>query len=83
MARKADDEAVGAFRLTSSALLLSLMRYITPRFMIEDTRAVVADADNFVTDDMVDRYWEMLRMTGNREASIRFPTCQAALKSAW
>ena len=71
MARKADDEAVGAFRLTSSALLLSLMRYITPRFMIEDTlRGVVADPDNFVTDAMVDRYWELLRMTGNREASI-------------
>ena len=71
MARKADDEAVGAFRLTSSTLLLSLMRYITPRFMIEDTlRGVVADPDNFVTDAMVDRYWELLRMTGNRQASI-------------
>lgn len=72
MRRNADDESVGAFKLANSALGRMAMRYVTPRFTLAGTlRGVVADPDNFVTDEMVDRYWELLRMTGSRDATIK------------
>ena len=72
MTRDPQDSAVGAFRLTDKAWGRTLMRYVTPKFMVGLTlRGVVADADNFVTDEQVTRYWEMLRMTGSRDASIK------------
>lgn len=72
MQRDPEDRGVGAFRLVGSAFGREMMRYVTPRFMIENTlRKVVADPDNFVTEAMVDRYWELLRMTGSRDANIK------------
>ena len=72
MPRDAEDTAVGAFRLTDKAWGRALMRYVTPKFAAGSTlRGVVADPDNFVTDEMVTRYWELLRMTGSREATIK------------
>lgn len=72
MSRDEDAESVGAFNLVGNETARGLMRYITPRFMIAGTlRGVVADPDNFVTDEMVTRYWELLRMTGSRDASIK------------
>lgn len=72
MMRDANADAVGAFSLTSSNAARSMMRYITPRFLIANTlRGLVADSDMIVTDAMVTRYWELLRMTGSREAAIK------------
>ena len=72
MKRDETAEDVGAFSLTRNETARGLMRYVTPRFLIGRTlRGVVADPDNFVTDDMVTRYWELLRMTGSRDASIK------------
>ena len=72
MKRDETAEDVGAFSLTRSETARGLMRYVTPRFLIGRTlRGVVADPDNFVTDEMVTRYWELLRMTGSRDASIK------------
>ena len=72
MERDETAEDVGAFSLTRSETARGLMRYVTPRFLIGRTlRGVVADPDNFVTDEMVTRYWELLRMTGSRDASIK------------
>ena len=72
MAVDADETSVGAFNLVGSPAGRMMMRYITPRFIIASTlRGVVADPDNFVTDEMIDRYWEMLRMTGSRDATIQ------------
>jgi len=34
-------------------------------------RDSVADPDNFVTDEQVTKYWELIRMTGSREAMLR------------
>lgn len=67
-----DDASVGAFALAGSDLGRSMMRYFTPRFLIESTlRDVVADPDNVVTDEMATRYWDLLRMAGTREATIK------------
>lgn len=72
MTRDADETSVGAFNLVGSPLGRMMMRYITPRFVIASTlRGVVADPDNFVTDEMIDLYWETLRMTGSRDATIK------------
>ena len=72
MKRDETAEDVGAFSLTRNETARGLMRYVTPRFLIGRTlRGVVADPDNFVTDEMVTRYWELLRMTGSRDASIK------------
>jgi pimeloyl-ACP methyl ester carboxylesterase len=72
MMRDPEEGSVGAFRLIDKAWGRELMRYVTPKFMVGLTlRGVVADADNFVTDEQVTRYWEMLRMTGSRDASIK------------
>jgi pimeloyl-ACP methyl ester carboxylesterase len=74
MRRDIDDAPVGAFRFTQTAIGRALLAYITPRFMIKRSiEKVVADPDHFVTDEMVTRYWELLRMVGSREASaVRF-----------
>ena len=82
MRRRGDDEAVGAFKLVDSAVGRNLMRHVTPRFTLADTlRGVVADPDNFVTEAMIDRYWELLRMEGSRDATIkRFATPRPQLE---
>jgi pimeloyl-ACP methyl ester carboxylesterase len=74
MRRDVDDAPVGAFRFTQTAIGRAALAYITPRFMIERSiEKIVFDPAHFVTDDMVTRYWELLRMTGSREASaVRF-----------
>lgn len=72
MKRDETAEDVGAFSLARNETARGLMRYITPRFLIARTlRGVVVDPDNFVTDEMVTRYWELLRMTGSRDATIK------------
>lgn len=72
MKRDETAEAVGAFSLVGNETARGLMRYVTPRFLLARTlRGVVADPDNFVTDEMVTRYWELLRMTGSRDATIK------------
>lgn len=64
-----DGGSVGAFRLTDTAIGRWLMRHITPRNLVSRTmRLAVADPDDFMTDEMIDRYWELLRMEGAREA---------------
>jgi pimeloyl-ACP methyl ester carboxylesterase len=72
MARDPNAKSVGAFNLVGNDAARELMRYVTPRFLIGNTlRGVVADPDNFVTQDMVTRHWELLRMTGSRDATIK------------
>ncbi len=72
MARDETADDVGGFSLARNETTRGLMRYVTPRFLIAQTlRGVVADPDNFVTDEMVTRYWELLRMTGSRDAAIK------------
>jgi pimeloyl-ACP methyl ester carboxylesterase len=67
-----DASAVGAYALTRSDIGLSLLRYFTPKFMLAMTlENMVGDPDNFVTDEMVTRYWKLLRMAGSRDAAIK------------
>lgn len=67
-----DEETVGAFRLTRSALGRQILRHVTPRSIVEDTiRKIVYDPEQFVTPEKIDLYWEFMRMEGSREANIK------------
>jgi pimeloyl-ACP methyl ester carboxylesterase len=46
-----------------------LARYITPRSMFEQSLRDATADDAFVTGNMVDRYWELMRYPGNRRAA--------------
>ena len=72
MQRDEGDSPGGAYALTRSSIGLSLLRYFTPKFMLAGTlKGQVGDPDNFVTDEMVTRYWKLLRMAGSRDAAIK------------
>jgi pimeloyl-ACP methyl ester carboxylesterase len=54
-----------------------LMRTITPRSLVARSLHQTVTNQAVVTDATVDRYWELLRYPGNREAtSVRFRTPQ-------
>lgn len=56
------------FRLLRSPVGRFLGKHITPRSLIEKSiTGTVADA-NIVSEEMIDRYWHLLRLPGNRSA---------------
>lgn len=72
MDRNQSGEAPGAFGLTRSNIALPLMRYFTPKFMLASAlEEVVGEPEKFITDEMVTRYWHLLRMAGTRDAAIK------------
>lgn len=58
------------FRIARSPLLRPLAASITPRRLIEQSLHQSVSVDSIVTPALVDRYWELLRYPGNREATI-------------
>ena len=58
-----------AFRLARTPGVNRLLQSITPRSMIASTLERSFGDPSKVTDEMVDRYWELLRHPGNREAT--------------
>ena len=51
------------------------MLHITPRAVIASSLHQSVSHQAIVTDEMIDRYWEMLRYPGNRQATLdRFTT---------
>jgi pimeloyl-ACP methyl ester carboxylesterase len=46
-----------------------LAQHITPRSVFEKSLLDAAADDDFVTESMVDRYWELMRYPGNRRAA--------------
>ena len=60
-----------------------LMRSITPRSLIEKSLRQSVTNKAVVTDAAVDRYWELLRYPGNRQATAtRFATPQTSFTEA-
>lgn len=74
--RSSDDEDSGGnigFTLARTPVVNRIMNYITPRSMIEQSLRQTVSNEDIVTEDAVDRYWELLRYPGNRNATrIRF-----------
>jgi pimeloyl-ACP methyl ester carboxylesterase len=59
------------FRIARTPVLKEVAKVITPRSMFESSlKTSVYDA-NQVTPELVDRYWELNRYPGNRDASLK------------
>jgi pimeloyl-ACP methyl ester carboxylesterase len=58
------------FRLARMPIISELARVITPRRMFEASLKTSVYNPSFATPQMVDRYWELNRYPGNREATM-------------
>lgn len=56
--------------LAQTPLVNDLMTQITPRFLVETSLEGSVGDPSMITDEMVDRYWELLRYPGNRQAAL-------------
>ena len=58
------------FRIARTPVLRDIMLYLTPRAIIEKSLHQSVSHQEAVTDARIDRYWELLRYPGNRQATI-------------
>lgn len=56
-------------RIMRSSVGRFLGQLVTPRFLIRQSLLDSVAEEAFVTEEMVDRYWELLRYPGNRRAA--------------
>lgn len=67
------------FRLLRNPLARPFAEQITPRSLVRKSLLESVAVDTIVTEEMIDRYWELLRFPGNRRAaSIRSTTDREA-----
>ncbi len=59
-----------AFKLARNQLTNTLMRYVTPRSLVKKSLLDVYGNDELVTEELVDRYFDMQLREGNRSAFI-------------
>jgi pimeloyl-ACP methyl ester carboxylesterase len=59
------------FRIARTPVLRDVMKVITPRSVIESSLQTSVSVKSVLTDAAVDRYWELLRYPGNREATLK------------
>ena len=72
-----------AFRLARTPGARELMLHLTPRSLIAQGLHKSFGNQALVTDAMIDRYWELLRYPGNRQATLdRFTTPRVATDPA-
>lgn len=68
------------YRLAQTPGINQVMAQITPRSMIKDTLSATLANKAILTEEAVDRYWELLRYPGNRQATIaRFSNPRVSL----
>lgn len=58
------------FKILGTPLGQALMKKITPRFIIKKSLLQTVVNPQIVDETSIDRYWELLRMQGNRQAMI-------------
>jgi pimeloyl-ACP methyl ester carboxylesterase len=58
------------FRLARTPVVRDLMTMVTPRSMVERSLKQSVSVQSVVTPQAVDRYWELLRYPGNRQATV-------------
>lgn len=59
------------FKIARTPVLRDVMKVITPRSVIESSLQTTVSVKSVLTDAAVDRYWELLRYPGNREATLK------------
>lgn len=57
-------------RLAQSSIGQILLPEITPRFLVKSSLAENFARPELLTEELVDRYWELLRFPGNRKAVV-------------
>ncbi len=67
--QKASQSNIG-FKILQTKLGQMLMKKVSPRFIIKKSLLQTVARPEIVNEPMVDRYWELLRMRGNRQAMI-------------
>ncbi len=81
--KKGNEPGNIGFKLAAMPGVNLIAQSITPRFLIERSLRQSVAVDSAVTPQVVDRFWEMLRYPGNREATMqRFSTPRATLDPA-
>ncbi len=71
------------YRLAQTPGINQVMAHITPRSMIKETFGATVMNKSILTDEAVDRYWELLRYPGNRQATIaRFRNPRVSFEAA-
>jgi pimeloyl-ACP methyl ester carboxylesterase len=58
------------FRVARMPVVKDLMLYITPRSVIESSLKTSVSNKAVITNAAIDRYWELLRYPGNRQATL-------------
>ena len=59
------------FKIARMPVLRNLAQVITPRSMLESSLQTSVSKSEIINDAMIDRYWELLRYPGNREATLK------------
>lgn len=57
------------FRLLQNPLGRFLLKYVTPRGAVETSLRQSVSVEDFIDEAAIDRYWELYRIPGNREAA--------------
>ena len=57
------------FRLMRNPMTRPFVEQVTPRALVKQSLLDTTAVDSIVTEEMVDRYWELLRFPGNRHAT--------------
>ncbi len=58
------------FRLARTPVVRDVMLHVTPRFVFEENLRGAFGKDEMIDEAMIDRYFELARMPGSREATL-------------
>jgi pimeloyl-ACP methyl ester carboxylesterase len=71
------------FKIAAMPGINKIAEQVTPRSLIEQSLRQSVSVESIVTEDMIDRYWELLRYPGNRRATMaRFSMAYDPLEQA-
>jgi len=68
--RNAPSKSNVGFKILRTSIGQAVMKKISPRSIIKTSLYQTVAVPEIVTEAMVDRYWELLRLAGNRQAMI-------------
>lgn len=72
---ESDGGGMLAYTISQTPGLNRIMRYVTPRSMVAKSLSQSVSNQNVVTEEAIDRYWELARYPGTRDATrIRLAT---------
>jgi pimeloyl-ACP methyl ester carboxylesterase len=79
---KPNDSIPLGFRIANTPILRDIAATVTPRSLLESSFKQSVSVQSIATPAMIDRYWELLRYPGNRQATLdRFGGYRPAAQS--